>query len=481
MCSCPLCTLYVYLLIVFGTITSTIYGSGSYFGQDKPLIVANESCRQLMCSRPNIYLPAVKDMSKAVFKRVPYYSLLDGFPYLYINPETKQKAIICFCEKVGSTSWKALLYKSFNESQFQSMNILKFDPHAAQYKNRFTPKTTKEIFEAAVKNKSIPRIMLVRNPYSRLLSGFLDKVNVTNAVQRRLFFKGFKDKSGAYASFVKYVRGVHERDIEPTNRKAPFLNDHYMLQSDKCFIPGGMRYDYILKVEHTAIWYPFLINLLGLQKVASSGWNFTNAWRRSKPTMKGSANISNAINSNKTFDIRTSVATIVTKTIIRTSITTKSDSSAPATSTTSVSSTTTEFIGNNNSSIDDAISDDFEDSSPPCFYSPPGLTCHDLHRANGTFSYETPCDTNYLVAKGTYNLTVAALMDESTFIGRSIAAMRAYYTPEIAADVTSFAQKDLDTFGYAAWDGNDVVKYAQDNIVNRLAANCSVMGQFDLW
>lgn len=423
-------------------------------------------------------------MSKAVFKRVPYYSLLDGYPYLYVNPETKQKAIICFCEKVGSTLWKTLLFKSFNESHFRSMNILKFDPHAAQYKNRYTPKTTKEIFEAAVKNKTIPRIMLVRNPYSRLLSGFLDKVNVTNANQRRMFFKGFKDKSGAFATFAKYVRGVHERDIEPTNRKAPFLNDHYMLQSDKCFIPSGIRYDYVLKVEHTAIWYPFLINLLGLQKAASTGWNFTNSWHKTKPIIKNSTNISSAVyhkTVDKANDIAKSAATIVTKTTIITS-TSKSDSSSTPSITTSVTSTT-EFL-NTNSSINSNAFDSFNDNTPTCFYSPPGLSCQDLHKKDGTLSYETPCETNYLMqseVNGGYNLTVEALMDENTFIGRSIAAMKAYYNPQIAIDVTSFAQKDLDTFGYAPWDGVDVIQYAHDNVINRMAANCSVLGQFDLF
>ena len=151
-----------------------------------------------------------------MFKRVPYYRVFDGFPYLYINPQTNQKAIICFCEKVGSTAWKTLLLKSFNDTNFLSSSA-----HGGEYKNDSTPKITRDVYEAALIDPDIPKLMFIRNPYSRLLSGYGDKVyNITDAYLRRSYFKGFKAKDKNFANFVQYVKEVHERDIirTTTNR-----------------------------------------------------------------------------------------------------------------------------------------------------------------------------------------------------------------------------------------------------------------------
>jgi hypothetical protein len=265
----------------------------------------------------------------------------------------------------------------------------------------------------------------------------MDKVNVSNPSQRRAFFKGYKDKTGGFASFVKYVKGVHERDIAPTNNKPPFLNDHYMLQSDKCFLPQGLRYNYYLKVEHMPVWYPFLINLLGLQKTASSGWTNSNS-HNSNPNLN---NNSSSHDNSTTITVTTTTVTLVTTTIIEAGVATTSSSESTDTTT----STTA--------------------PSYDCFYAPPGESCPLLPLSN-------PCSLP------PYPLTSAQLLDESSFTGRSLAAMRVFYSsPEIAQDVTAFAQQDLDTFGYQPWDGIDVLAYANDVVRADERANCSLLNQ----
>ena len=367
-------------------------------------------------------------ITKAVFKRVPYYSFFDGYPFLYENPETNQKAFICVSEKVGSSAWKALLLKSFDENFFATfVNSTKIDPHAAQFRNNKTEKTTKAMYEAALKDSSIPRIMLVRNPYSRILSGYLDKVDAANftanPLQRRQFFKGFKSKSGGFPAFAKYVKEVHERDIHPNNTKRAFLNDHYALQSDKCFIPQGMRFDYYLKIEHISLWYPFLISLLGLQKAASSGWNFTTSWR-------------------------------------------------PA------------AINNSNKNASD-LHRVLSPSPQSCFYTAPGQSCEDVANDFRRLGQADFCPENMKQQgkkrNGLSPLTVEDITDEDTFIGRSISSMSFFYTESVAKDITDFARKDLAMFNYPVWNGTDIQTFAEGCVATATVANCSTIDQFAMY
>eukprot|EP01036_Dinobryon_divergens_P031130 gene31130-40481_t len=411
-----------------------------------------------------------KAIAKVVFRRVPYYRVFDGFPYLYINPQTNQRAVICFCEKVGSTAWKTLLLKSFNDSNFLSTSA-----HIGEYKNNSTPKITRDIYEAALTDPETPKIMFIRNPYSRLLSGFGDKVyNITDANLRRKYFKGFKAKDKTFANFVKYVRDVHERDIHPNNSKPPFLNPHYMLQSEKCFIPQGMRYHYYLKVEHTPVWYPFALKLLGLESVASSGWDVDNTFRNIKMN-------STALSlTNSTADMiehSTTASSPSSATTITTTITTTTTSTTTSTTVSSVSSTNTVVTNTTTVNTKTTVMDNSNEEAPTCFYSPPGFPCKKLHTggSDGGLSYSTQCianDTRYAYLQS-YNITLETMIDEDSFVGRSIAAMKEMYTPEIVSDATSFVERDLLMFGYAYWDGGDIMQYIKDLIYMRTGPNCT--------
>ena len=390
--------------------------------------------------------------------------MFDGYPYLYINPRTNQKAIICFLEKVGSTAWKTLLLKSFN------VPYLSISPHVAEYKNKNTPKVTREMFEAALKNPVIPKIMFVRNPYSRLLSGFVDKVyNVTDASLRQKFFKGFKASNKNFNTFIKYVKGVHERDNHPNNSKPPFLNTHYIPQSERCFINVGMRFDYYLKVEQTPIWYPYILNLLGLVGDASSGWDFGDSFRNQKSNMSASSTGSN--NKTAVDRVANSAATSTTTVSTTTTTTTTTTSKVGDTSTTVITiktTTTNSTIPTEAETIEDSTS-----HAPTCFYSPPGVSCHDLHKGGAGISYNTTCQNNASVKKQGYDLTVESLLTEGSFVGRSVAAMKELYTPQNIADVTSFAERDLLMFGYPYWDGRDIMQYVKGIADMTSTANCT--------
>ena len=61
----------------------------------------------------------------------------------------------------------------------------------------------------------------------------------------------------------------------------------------------------------------------------------------------------------------------------------------------------------------------------------------------------------------------------SIFVGRSIASMREMYTPEIVAEATLFVERDLLMFGYAYWDGRDIMEYARNIVSMKTAPNCT--------
>ena len=152
--------------------------------------------------------------------------------------------------------------------------------------------------------------------------------------------------------------------------------------------------------------------------------------------------------------------------------------------TTTVGNTTSTIIitnttATNSSSATEAEAiDDGPSDVPTCFYSPPDMSCQDLHKGDDDLTYSTTCEYNTTTSDSDhtmlgYNLTLESLLAEGSFVGRSIAAMKTMYTPEIAADTTSFAERDLLMLGYPYWDGNDVMQHVRDLEHMAITANCT--------
>lgn len=55
--------------------------------------------------------------------RVSTKDIMDGFPFLFKNDRTGQKAIICLIEKTGSSAWKSLLIKHLDPDCFQRVRL----------------------------------------------------------------------------------------------------------------------------------------------------------------------------------------------------------------------------------------------------------------------------------------------------------------------------------------------------------------------
>ena len=108
------------------------------------------------------------------------------------------------------------------------------------------------------------QLLLVRNPHTRLLSGYLDQVVGKRAAGRfpagyDPFVGGSALPAGGFDAFVRAVVGAKE------------LEDHFKLLCEQCGIHVGMEYRY-LKVEDMNEWYDEIICMLSLQDAAGSGW-----------------------------------------------------------------------------------------------------------------------------------------------------------------------------------------------------------------
>jgi hypothetical protein len=205
--------------------------------------------------------------------RVSNRDILDGFPFLFSNRRTGKKAILCLVEKVGSSQWKSLLLKHLDPTCFEKI-VYKDNPHIACPDLR---DTSEEEFNSALKDDSIPRIMFVRDPYSRLLSAYLDliKNHTYNTIYNYLPGSTY-DKASGYGGFVEILLGQYMKSFKDAWKN---INSHFLPQAHKCYLSNNkFSYDYYLKVEHTDQWFVSLVHVLGLEEEVSTGWGFNNKW-----------------------------------------------------------------------------------------------------------------------------------------------------------------------------------------------------------
>ena len=113
--------------------------------------------------------------------------------------------------------------------------------------------------------RTAPRIIIVRDPYDRLLSGYLDKIVMQKIA--RLAPKPYKIGDG-FAAFVGNL----------TQRPPEEANVHWRPQALQCGMDRGLSYDYVLPVEEMHRWYEPLVRVLGLVRTVSHGWNHSTRW-----------------------------------------------------------------------------------------------------------------------------------------------------------------------------------------------------------
>ena len=187
----------------------------------------------------------------------------DGQPFLFQSPgQTHNKAFVCLNEQAGSTSWKLALLRAGPHTEFHNLTI---SPHGAP--------AERDCGKYNSRDAAVPRFMMVRNPYSRLLSGYMDRC--VGTARDVLPTHGIEKVCGSIedpaATFPAFVKAVINEDLDQ-------LDGHFSLLSRHCHVDAG--YDYYLPVEQIVHWYAPFVSVLDLKKTVSTGWNVSTRWWR---------------------------------------------------------------------------------------------------------------------------------------------------------------------------------------------------------
>ena len=124
---------------------------------------------------------------------------------------------------------------------------------------------------------TVPRFIIVRDPYARALSGFLDKMFAGTGLYRKQFGMAEKPSRDA-AGFQVFLDALEAKlKAKPKN-----VDQHFAPQSSmgkrpyqnvsSCFIQEGYQYDFILKLEEMSEWMADFIVMNGLVERTRTGW-----------------------------------------------------------------------------------------------------------------------------------------------------------------------------------------------------------------
>lgn len=110
--------------------------------------------------------------------------------------------------------------------------------------------------------------MWIRNPYKRLLAGFLDTaVNPGSKFwERAIKLHGgpYRDTPEEFARFIGNLMAMRENGDSISAQFTPLV--------EHCGLDKGMQYDLYLRAEQMEDWYADLVSLLGLEDFVRAGW-----------------------------------------------------------------------------------------------------------------------------------------------------------------------------------------------------------------
>ncbi|XP_033122191.1 carbohydrate sulfotransferase 11-like [Anneissia japonica] len=208
-------------------------------------------------------------------------STMESFPNVLVNE--KYKLVYCQTAKAGTVSWCKMLlilsgYKNYSEvvkmSAPQVSNAWK--KQVSQLKRFSTQKQTEII-------STYTKIMIVRNPYTRLLSAYNDKLVAKNASDYRIghqrmlsqkILKRFRQGNitGKYdPTFGEFVKMIISEEYY-------IHNVHWRSMESRCH-PCDMNYDVIGRFEDIENYSNYILKRIGagIEFPHSSGTHFTNS------------------------------------------------------------------------------------------------------------------------------------------------------------------------------------------------------------
>ncbi|ESO81926.1 hypothetical protein LOTGIDRAFT_56205, partial [Lottia gigantea] len=185
-----------------------------------------------------------------------------------LHPESQM--LYCPVLKVGSTFWRRVLYALDTNTPIHTPYDIPIQKAlSAKHANLFSElKTNKVRTEHFLENESL-KMMFVREPFTRLISGYIDKIFAPNpyfwSVIGKYIIRNFRvnateksKKCGhdvTFPEFIKYV--IHSEATNNTARDA-----HFTPIYDQCK-PCEIKYNVVGKMESFLNDTTFIMNNIG--------------------------------------------------------------------------------------------------------------------------------------------------------------------------------------------------------------------------
>eukprot|EP01023_Acetabularia_acetabulum_P007713 TRINITY_DN1338_c0_g1_i1.p1 TRINITY_DN1338_c0_g1~~TRINITY_DN1338_c0_g1_i1.p1 ORF type:complete len:342 (-),score=19.13 TRINITY_DN1338_c0_g1_i1:2080-3105(-) len=185
----------------------------------------------------------------------------------FINgSKPRQQFILSFALKGGTTRTSQMIEKLIND-QFKGV----FEPWI--YKDVWFRSSLTNFYEETVEkiltDPAIPRIVIVRDPYTRFLSAYNDKIRKQN-VNDELGFDIHNRAS--FDEFVERIYSIRKQKNRGVTAGNYGLNAHFAQQVESSMVSFGMRYNYVLKLEEIGNWFSCFMDLVNIREEMMHGW-----------------------------------------------------------------------------------------------------------------------------------------------------------------------------------------------------------------
>ena len=158
-----------------------------------------------------------------------------------------RKFLYCGIPKCGVSRWRRLIRRIEGVESWADKMAHIPEANGLKYLFSYSPAEATRL----ANDPEMTIMMIVRNPYARLLSGWLDKRD----------FPQFNLPQN-FEDFVRYV----------SNTSDTKLNEHFKPMASFCGVREGMLFTDILKLEEVDVWGPEIVRRLNLTDAVKSGW-----------------------------------------------------------------------------------------------------------------------------------------------------------------------------------------------------------------
>lgn len=168
--------------------------------------------------------------------------------------------LYCGIPKCGVSRWRRLSRRVSGVADWANQKAHNTKENGLEYVSRLYHQDSRMAAESVLNDPDLHSFVIVRSPYARLLSSWLDKRN----------FPSFHLPQ-SFDEFVKWV----------VSRTDDQLNEHFLPMTAFCGMTEGVKFDAVYKLEEMDNWGPKLVMKLNLTDAVSNGWSGGTFFRNS--------------------------------------------------------------------------------------------------------------------------------------------------------------------------------------------------------